>query len=112
MMRARVLAALACVVACLGIPLACSLNPQPLPPDNPDGSVIGMDGAGGGFDGGFGDANVPSDGAPTATDAEADTSVGTDAGDAGDAGADAAMDGGADAALDSSDDGAADAAAD
>ena len=108
MTRARHLAALAIVVACLGAPLACSLNPQPLPPDNPDGSIVGKDGAGGGIDAAFGDANQPSDGAPTAADAEADVDAGTDAA----ADADASADAEADAAPDSSPDGAADATSD
>jgi len=106
MTRARHLAAFAIVVACLGAPLACSLNPQPLPPDNPDGSMNAKDGAGGGIDATFGDAGQPSDGAPTAADAEADVDAGTDG--AADADADAS----ADAAPDSSPDGAADATSD
>lgn len=109
MTRARHLAAFAIVVACLGAPLACSLNPQPLPPDTPDGSMNVKDGAGGGVDATFGDAGQAFDGAPTAADAEADVDAGTDgAADAADASADAE----ADAAPDSSPDGAADATSD
>ena len=105
MTRSRIVAALVCVVGCFAVPLACSLNPQPLPPDNPDGSMTVTDGAGGGFDGtAFGDAGVPMDGAPTATDAEADVAT--------DAGAVAASDGASDASLDAESDAAPDGAAD
>jgi hypothetical protein len=105
MSRAHVAIALGCVLAGFGVLVACSLNPQPLPPDNPDASSMGADGAGGGMDGTFGDAGTFADAAqPNGNDAEA----GADA--AGDASEDAASDASTDAPLDSSDDGAADAA--
>ena len=111
MTRSRILAAFVCVVACFGVALACSLNPQPLPPDSPDGAMTATDGAGGGFDGNaFGDAGVPTDGAPTATDAEADVDAATDAGT--DAGTDAASDASLDAEPDAAPDGAANATSD
>jgi hypothetical protein len=46
---------------------SCSLNPQPFPPDNPDGAVTGLDAGKGG------DATFGNDAAGTVPDAAEDT---------------------------------------
>lgn len=96
--------ALVAIVACAALAIACSLNPQPLPP----GSVAADPDAS--FDAGAGsDATVgPSDDAGMTTDAEADAT--REASPPGDGG----TDGGSDAAVDADDasDGALDAQGD
>jgi hypothetical protein len=68
---------------------ACSLNPQPLPPETADGGIDGSmlsgpDSAGGGFDAGNADTSPPPAG-DASTDAAEDASEGGE-GDAGDSG--------------------------
>ena|SRR4249920_1127065 len=93
-MKRVVLAALVLATAAA----ACSLNPQPFPPDNPDGS-LGLTDSGKGNDSStFGDATGAS---PDASDAEPPPEG--DAGDAGDA-SDALVDAPIDAPLDAIDD--------
>ena len=88
-----------------GAAIACSLNPQPLPPGQPDGSTTGLD-AGKGNDGtGFGDSggfspDGESDSAPLPQSDGGENDAAEDAGDAADA---------ADAGEDAADDGALDA---
>lgn len=68
---------------------ACSLNPQPLPPDTNDAGKGGLDasfapdGMGGGIDSGSDSETTNGDGAPPLVDAEADaTDANEDASDA------------------------------
>ena len=76
---------------------ACTLNPQPFPPDNPDGSVASTD-AGKGNDATFGN-----DAAGNVPDAAQDASPGPESdGGAGDASVDASVDA-ADAEVDATD---------
>lgn len=95
-------AALLTLATSLALAAACSLNPQPLPPNDgftgsPDASTA-MD-AGAGADGAtFNDAAPPMDDA--ATDARSGDGGDADAGDASDASDAANLDGGADAPLD------------
>jgi hypothetical protein len=78
----------ALVLLCSGAAVvwACSLNPQPFPPDNYDASAdatmsTGPDGAGGVPDGSTEDAVVPQSDAST-TDASVDAADASDASDA------------------------------
>jgi hypothetical protein len=111
----RLLLALA-VLGAFGVGVACSLNPQPLPPGSPDGS-LGLD-SGGSKDGAssFGDAGNPppadagADVEVPGSDASANDAAATDAeADAGDAETDAgdaatdADDASADATIDAAD---------
>jgi len=93
-MKRVLLVLVVCVVAA-----ACSLNPQPFPPDNPD-AALGLGDASKGNDSStFGDATG------AAPDAESDSAPppDTDGGDAGDA-SDALIDVSIDAPLDAIDD--------
>ena len=80
---------------------ACSLNPQPLPPDGYDGSaadtgIMSSPDAGGGTDGGDIDGSVPQGGDAGTDGSSGDASFG----DAGDAAEDARDDGPSDAGED------------
>jgi hypothetical protein len=101
-MRARRFWLLAAVASTLLV-AACSLNPQPLPPGNPDGSTVGLDAGKEGapfFDdaGGSLDAEVDAQPPPTG-----DGGADADAGEASDASEDASLDA-SDAAADAADD--------
>ncbi len=98
-MKLRVLVATFVVLACCAV--ACSLNPQPLPPGTYDAGGTGLDASKGDKDGSttFGDAGgIPEDGGrdagQTTTDAGEDASDASDGGelDASDAEVDAAID--------------------
>jgi hypothetical protein len=85
--------AVAVVLTGLGFVVACTLNPQPLPPAA-DSKIDS-----GSPDGGRGFGTSTDAAAPTTTQdaaSEFDDEAGTDAGDAGDAEVDAATDGGGD----------------
>jgi hypothetical protein len=86
-------------IVVFGVAEACSLNPQPFPPETFDASSdvakVSLDSGGGGVDaetnpGPMGDAasDAPSDGATNFTDGAVDgaTDAADDASDAGDAG--------------------------
>ncbi len=89
------------VVVGLSAVIACSLNPQPLPPDNPDGSTTtdaamtnfgsdsGADG-GGADDGASETGSASPDASPDASDAASDAEDAADAPDGGEE--DAAID--------------------
>ena len=98
-MRARSSIAIAAATWLALVAGACSLNPQPLPPEtsNQDGSTgdtTGSDGGGGGAHdtGSFGDASNTRDVGPLPppNDAASDAPIG--AGDGGDAASDASSD--------------------
>ena len=79
-MRAR-WAVLAAVLVAAG--LACSLNPQPYPPGQPDGSVGSFDAGASDGANAFGEGGAGEDtGAPPTADASTDASSGADAADA------------------------------
>lgn len=99
----RFRAAFLLVVVCSAGFAACSLNPQPLPPDTNDGGFKGGDAALGAPDangGGMDSAPVPE--ADAASEAEADASIDADldASDASDATDDATHVDAGDAGLD------------
>lgn len=96
-MRGRTLWLLGLMLAPAALGVACSLNPQPLPPDNPDAGGLAIDGGTKdatptGFDSGGGDASFdaapppPGDGGEDASEDASDAE--TDAADASDADAD------------------------
>jgi hypothetical protein len=97
-MRLRVVSLL-CSCFALGAVWACSLNPQPLPPDGYDGSADA--GVGSMPDASSADAYLDLDGTIPPTDASTDAGEAGDASDASDAADDARDD---DAALDAGDD--------
>ena len=99
-MKRLTLVALASFVATVA---ACGLNPQPFPPDNPDGSAV--DAAKGGNDANaFGDTGTSADSSPTPeTDGGEDVNVSD--GDASTDARDAETD--ADADIDADDGGSA-----
>jgi hypothetical protein len=116
--RIRTVACLAALSLGVGGAVACSLNPQPLPPgDKPDGAVSESPGTGGGASdasgafgddggalvseggGGDGGTNVPSDGGPPGLP------DGGEDGGAADGGTDAPQDGPSDAPADGQEDG-------
>lgn len=77
----RVLAVLVVFVAAAA---ACSLNPQPFPPDNPDGAIAAND-AGKGNDATFGDdaaGNIPDSGSDSAPVPQSEGGADADASDA------------------------------
>jgi hypothetical protein len=89
------------VVSCAAWAWACSLNPQPLPPDTNDASLDVYaipDGVGGGTDSASGDGMTPQNGDAAADGAEDASDAALDATDGGDATVDANDDGATDAA--------------
>ena len=96
------------VVLGLGVAAACSLNPQPYPPDTNDGGKGGFDATTSDVANGLGDSGSVEDAAeetspPPGSDAGGDAA--TDAGDAEtDAATDAASDAESDAATDAPND--------
>ncbi len=101
-MRLRLVSLFVSCVA-LGAVWACSLNPQPFPPDSYDASVDVALTSNPDSGAGNSDATAGSDGSvPSGDDAAVDASSDGDAGDAADAAEDARDD---DAALDAGEDG-------